>query len=150
MHISLSSLTPGRSIEYLEQNKNIIFMKIPLVIQKVSAGFPSPATDYVQEEIDLNSELIKNAPATFVIRVQGNSMNDHKIANGDLLVVDRSLGLSNDCIAIVNFNNELVVKNIIKKNNHFYIKHAEEYIPITEHSDINVWGIVTYIIHATH
>ncbi len=90
-------------------------MKIPLVIQKVSAGFPSPATDYVQEEIDLNSELIKNAPATFVIRVQGNSMNDHKIANGDLLVVDRSLGLSNDCIAIVNFNNELVVKNIIKK-----------------------------------
>jgi DNA polymerase V len=65
-------------------------------------------------------------------------------------VVDRSLGLSNDCIAIVNFNNELVVKNIIKKSNHFYIKHADEYIPITEHSDINVWGIVTYIIHATH
>ena len=48
-------------------------MKIPLILQKVSAGFPSPATDYVQDEIDLNSELIKNAPATFVIRVQGNS-----------------------------------------------------------------------------
>ena len=125
-------------------------MKIPLILQKVSAGFPSPATDYVQDEIDLNSELIKNATATFVIRVQGNSMNDHKIASGDLLVVDRSLGLSNDCIAIINFNNELVVKNIIKQSNQFYIKSRDEKILINEHSDINVWGIVTYIIHATH
>ena len=125
-------------------------MKIPLILQKVSAGFPSPATDYVQDEIDLNSELIKNAPATFVIRVQGNSMNDHKIASGDLLVVDRSLGLSNDCIAIINFNNELVVKNIIKQSNQFYIKSRDEKILINEHSDINVWGIVTYIINATH
>ena len=125
-------------------------MKIPLILQRVSAGFPSPATDYVQDEIDLNSELIKNAPATFVIRVQGNSMNDHKIASGDLLVVDRSLGLSNDCIAIINFNNELVVKNIIKQSNQFYIKSRDGKILINEHSDINVWGIVTYIIHATH
>jgi len=77
-------------------------------------------------------------------------MNDHKIASGDLLVVDRSLGLSNDCIAIINFNNELVVKNIIKQSNQFYIKSRDEKILINEHSDINVWGIVTYIIHATH
>ena len=125
-------------------------MKIPVILQKVSAGFPSPATDYVQDEIDLNSELIKNPPATFLIRVQGNSMIDHKIINGDLLVVDRSLNLKNDCIAIINFNNELVVKNIIKENNNFYIKNREEKILINENSDINVWGIVTYIIHAAH
>ena len=81
-------------------------MKIPVILQKVSAGFPSPATDYVQDEIDLNSELIKNPPATFLIRVQGNSMTEHKIISGDLLVVDRSLNLKNDCIAIINFNNE--------------------------------------------
>ncbi len=125
-------------------------MKIPVILQKVSAGFPSPATDYVQDEIDLNSELIKNPPATFLIRVQGNSMTDHKIINGDLLVVDRSLNLKNDCIAIINFNNELVVKNIIKENNNFYIKNREKKILINETSDINVWGIVTYIIHAAH
>jgi DNA polymerase V len=125
-------------------------MKIPVILQKVSAGFPSPATDYVQDEIDLNSELIKNPPATFLIRVQGNSMTEHKIINGDLLVVDRSLNLKNDCIAIINFNNELVVKNIIKENNNFYIKNREEKILINENSDINVWGIVTYIIHAAH
>ncbi|CAO6123621.1 LexA SOS-response transcriptional repressors (RecA-mediated autopeptidases) [Candidatus Pelagibacterales bacterium] len=125
-------------------------MKIPVILQKVSAGFPSPATDYVQDEIDLNSELIKNPPATFLIRVQGNSMTEHKIINGDLLVVDRSLNLKNDCIAIINFNNELVVKNIIKENNNFYIKNRAEKILINENSDINVWGIVTYIIHAAH
>jgi DNA polymerase V len=125
-------------------------MKIPVILQKVSAGFPSPATDYVQDEIDLNSELIKNPPATFLIRVQGNSMNDHKITSGDLLVVDRSLNLKNDCIAIINFNNELVVKNIIKENNNFYIKNKLEKILISENSDVNVWGIVTYIIHAAH
>jgi DNA polymerase V len=125
-------------------------MKIPVILQKVSAGFPSPATDYVQDEIDLNSELIKNPPATFLIRVQGNSMTEHKIINGDLLVVDRSLNLKNDCIAIINFNNELVVKNIIKENNNFYIKNKLEKILINENSDINVWGIVTYIIHAAH
>jgi len=125
-------------------------MKIPVILQKVSAGFPSPATDYVQDEIDLNSELIKNPPATFLIRVQGNSMTEHKIINGDLLVVDRSLNLKNDCIAIINFNNELVVKNIIKENNNFYIKNKEDKILINENSDINLWGIVTYIIHAAH
>ena len=125
-------------------------MKIPVILQKVSAGFPSPATDYVQDEIDLNSELIKNPPATFLIRVQGNSMIEHKIINGDLLVVDRSLNLKNDCIAIINFNNELVVKNIIKENNNFYIKNKAEKILISESSDVNVWGIVTYIIHAAH
>jgi DNA polymerase V len=125
-------------------------MKIPVILQKVSAGFPSPATDYVQDEIDLNSELIKNPPATFLIRVQGNSMMDHKITSGDLLVVDRSLNLKNDCIAIINFNNELVVKNIIKQNNNFYIKNKAEKILISENSDVNVWGVVTYIIHAAH
>ncbi|MGI9082795.1 MAG: LexA family protein, partial [Candidatus Fonsibacter lacus] len=111
-------------------------MKIPVILQKVSAGFPSPATDYVQDEIDLNSELIKNPPATFLIRVQGNSMTDHKIINGDLLVVDRSLNLKNDCIAIINFNNELVVKNIIRENNNFYIKNKSDKILINENSDI--------------
>jgi DNA polymerase V len=125
-------------------------MKIPVILQKVSAGFPSPATDYVQDEIDLNSELIKNPPATFLIRVQGNSMTDHKITSGDLLVVDRSLNLKNDCIAIINFNNELVVKNIIKENNNFYIKNKTEKILINENSDVNIWGVVTYIIHAAH
>ena len=88
-------------------------MKIPVILQKVSAGFPSPATDYVQDEIDLNNELIKNPPATFLIRVQGNSMTDHKIINGDLLVVDRSLNLKNDLPHFVVFSYPHLIANLI-------------------------------------
>ena len=88
---------------------------LPIILQKVSAGFPSPATDYIEEEINLNNELIKNPSSTFLIRVQGNSMLDCKIAEGDVLIVDRSLTLKNNSIAVLNFQGELVVKKIIKK-----------------------------------
>ena len=88
---------------------------LPIILQKVRAGFPSPATDYIEEEINLNNELIKNPSSTFLIRVQGNSMLDYKIAEGDVLIVDRSLTLKNNSIAVLNFQGELVVKKIIKK-----------------------------------
>ena len=62
--------------------------KIPIVLQKVCAGFPSPATDYVEDEINLNEELISNKASTFLIRVQGSSMVNENIFEGDILVVD--------------------------------------------------------------
>ena len=66
-------------------------LTIPYYLHKAGAGFPSPATDYIEEDIDLNVHLIKNVPATFIIRVQGKSMVDVGINDGDLLVVDKSL-----------------------------------------------------------
>ena len=83
---------------------------LPIILQKVSAGFPSPATDYIEEQIDLNKELIKKPSSTFLIRVQGNSMIDHKITEGDVLIVDRSLALKTNSVAVLNFEGELVVK----------------------------------------
>ena len=74
----------------VEQNKNMK-LTIPYYLHKAGAGFPSPATDYIEEDIDLNMHLIKNVPATFIIRVQGKSMVDVGINDGDLLVVDKSL-----------------------------------------------------------
>ncbi len=68
-------------------------LTIPYYLHKVGAGFPSPATDYIEDDIDLNSHLITNAPATFIIRVQGKSMNNVGIYDGDLLIVDKSLNL---------------------------------------------------------
>ena len=62
-------------------------LTIPYYLHKAGAGFPSPATDYIEEDIDLNVHLIKNVPATFIIRVQGKSMVDVGINDGDLLVV---------------------------------------------------------------
>ena len=66
-------------------------LTVPYYLHKAGAGFPSPATDYIEEDIDLNVHLIKNVPATFIIRVQGKSMVDVGINDGDLLVVDKSL-----------------------------------------------------------
>ena len=66
-------------------------LTIPYYLHKAGAGFPSPATDYIEEDIDLNMHLIRNVPATFIIRVQGKSMVDVGINDGDLLVVDKSL-----------------------------------------------------------
>ena len=74
----------------LEQNKNMK-LTVPYYLHKAGAGFPSPATDYIEEDIDLNMHLIKNVPATFIIRVQGKSMVNVGINDGDLLVVDKSL-----------------------------------------------------------
>ena len=62
---------------------------LPFYLHKAGAGFPSPATDYIEEDIDLNIHLIKNAPATFVIRVQGKSMSNVGIYDGDLLIIDK-------------------------------------------------------------
>ena len=79
-------------------------LTIPFYLNKVGAGFPSPATDYVEDDLDLNSYLIKNQPATFIIRVQGRSMIDANIYDGDLLIVDRSLNPKNYSIVVANVN----------------------------------------------
>ena len=125
---------------------------LPLHLQKVGAGFPSPATDYVEDDIDLNSHLIKNIPSTFLIRVQGKSMNNVGICDCDLLVVDRSLNPKNFSTVIANINEELVVKSFIKKQNQNFLtsgsKEITDKINLTENPEVIIWGVVTYVIHA--
>ena len=126
-------------------------LKIPYYIHKVGAGFPSPATDYIEDDVDLNTHLIKNSPATFIIRVQGKSMNSVGIYDGDLLIVDKSLDPKNLSTVIANVNEELVVKTFVKeKNNNFLTsgsKTFSERIELNENPNIIIWGIVTYVIH---
>ena len=125
---------------------------LPFHVNKVGAGFPSPATDYVEDDIDLNSHLIKNIPSTFLIRAQDKSMNKIGSHNGDLLVVDRSLNPKNFSTVIANVNEELVVKTFIKEKDQSFLtsgsKEAKDKINLTENPEIVIWGIVTYIIHA--
>ena len=125
---------------------------LPFHLNKVGAGFPSPATDYVVDDIDLNGHLIKNIPSTFLIRVQGKSMVNVGIHDGDLLVVDRSLNPKNFSTVIVNINEELVVKSFLREKNKTFLtsgsKKSEDKINLTENSEISIWGVVTYVIHA--
>ena len=125
---------------------------LPFHLQKVGAGFPSPATDYVEDDIDLNAHLIKNIPSTFLIRVQGKSMSCIGIQDGDLLVVDKSLSPKNFSTVIANVNEELVVKSFIKEKDQSFLtsgsKKLKDKINLTENPEILIWGVVTYVIHA--
>ena len=125
---------------------------LPFHLNKVGAGFPSPATDYVEDDIDLNNHLIKNIPSTFLIRAQGKSMNSIGIHDGDLLVVDRSLNPKNFSTVIVNVNEELVVKSFIKEKDQSFLtsgsKKIKDKINLTENPEIFIWGVITYVIHA--
>ena len=126
-------------------------LTIPYYLHKVGAGFPSPATDYIEDDIDLNSHLITNAPATFIIRVQGKSMTNVGIYDGDLLLVDKSLNPKNFSTVIANVNEELVVKTLIKSKETIYLtsgsKNTSDRINLTDNPEIIIWGVVTYVIH---
>ena len=125
---------------------------LPFHLNKVGTGFPSPATDYVEGDIDLNAYLIKNVPSTFLIRVQGKSMNNIGIHDGDLLVVDKSLNAKNFSTVIANVNEELVVKTFIKEKNQSFLtsgsKKFKDKINLSENFEIFIWGVVTHVIHA--
>tara|TARA_Y100001970_G_scaffold168379_1_gene205939 strand:- start:2496 stop:2879 length:384 start_codon:yes stop_codon:yes gene_type:complete len=125
-------------------------LKLPFYIHKVGAGFPSPATDYIEDDIDLNSHLIKNTPATFIIRVQGKSMTDVGIHDGDLLIVDRSINPKNLSTVIANVNEELVVKTFLKENENNYLMSDRNKIKLNENPNVIIWGVVTYVIHKLH
>ena len=129
-------------------------LTVPFYLNKAGAGFPSPATDYIEEDIDLNIHLIKNVPATFVIRVQGKSMTDVGIYDGNLLVVDKSLKPKNFSTVVANVHDELVVKNFVKTKDEQFLtsgsKKIEDKIIINNESDILIWGVVTYVIHSVY
>ena len=122
-------------------------LKLPFYIHKVGAGFPSPATDYIEDDVDLNIHLIKNAPATFIIRVQGKSMTNVGIYDGDLLIVDRSINPKNSSTVIANVNEELVVKTFIRGKNNNYLASGPNKIELSENPNVIIWGVVTYVIH---
>ena len=129
-------------------------LTVPFYLHKAGAGFPSPATDYIEEDVDLNIHLIKNVPATFIIRVQGKSMMDVGIYDGDLLVVDKSLKPKNFSTVVANVHDELVVKNFVKDKNEQFLtsssKKIEDKIIINNDSEIFIWGVVTYVIHSVY
>ena len=123
---------------------------IPLYSSHVSAGFPSPADDDIEESLDLNQHLIKHPAATFFLRVSGDSMEGAGIYDGDLLVVDKSLEASNQKIVIVALEGQLTVKRLVKKNDQVWLyPENTNYQPmlLTDQQDITVWGVVTNVIH---
>ncbi len=120
-----------------------------LIEQGISAGFPSPADDFKEIRISLDSELVKNKDATFYARVSGESMIEAGLDDGDLLVIDRSLNPQNGKIAICMIDGEFTVKRIIKKGNKLFLKPENknyDVIEINPENELSIWGIVTFVI----
>ena len=121
-----------------------------LLIPTISAGFPSPAEDYIELGIDLNKYLIKNPISTFFLRVSGNSMNNAGIYNNDLLIIDRSINPNPGHIVVALLDGEFTLKRLIKKQDSYYLKADKENYPainLYEYIDIQIWGVAIYSIH---
>ncbi|WP_317134066.1 LexA family protein [Methylococcus mesophilus] len=126
-------------------------LSLPLFASRIQAGFPSPADDYVEGKLDLNQHLIRNPPATFFLRVQGESMLGAGIHPGDLLVVDRSIEPKHGAVVIAVVDGELTVKRLWLATPERVELRAENpaYAPIVigEFQQFELWGVVTSVIH---
>lgn len=141
-------LGPSISGVYGLEQKNKV--SLPLFSCGVSAGFPSPADDYIGQQLDLNDLLIKNPSSTFFVRVAGDSMTGVGINDNDILVVDRSLEPVHGKIIIAAINGELTVKRLVKTETSCrLVAENPNYPPIEITEDLScvAWGVVTSVIH---
>ncbi|MCB2141459.1 translesion error-prone DNA polymerase V autoproteolytic subunit [bacterium] len=122
----------------------------PLVTSCVMAGFPSPADDYIDHPLDLNTHLIQHPSATFFVRVQGSSMVGAGIYDGDLLIVDRALKPTIGKVVVAIMDGEFTVKRMMKNGSKLYlVAENSDFKPIEikDGTEFQVWGVVTYCLH---
>jgi DNA polymerase V len=134
-------------IEQLEEGINY---QLPVFSSKVQAGFPSPADDYIEGYLDLNTKFIRHPSATFVLQATGDSMVDAGIFSGDWLLVDRSIEATDGHIVIAAVNGELTVKRLSKKKGNVQLFPANpkfKPINITQECEMVIWGVVTLVLH---
>lgn len=121
---------------------------VPLFRDAVACGFPSPAENYVEKELDFNELIIDNPAATYVLRAEGNSMVDGGISDGDYLVVSKANTPVHGNIVIATLDGEFVVKQLhetprfaLKSMNGLYA----DYIP-EEGQEVEIFGVVTWVV----
>ena len=130
-------------------SKNTPPAEIQFIGHRVSAGFPSPAGDYVEESLDLNQYLIHNKPATFMFAVKGDSMINASITEGDKVIVDRSLKAKHNDIVIAVVDTEYTIKRLYKSQGLIELRPENpSYKPIrfNEGSELQIWGVVVGVV----
>ena len=129
--------------------KNLVNRKIKLI--NATAGFPSPAENYIDEKLDLNRYLIKNKESSFFVRVSGDSMINVGIFNNDILIVDKSLTPGSRSIVVASIDGELIIKRLVQDRfKNYYLKSENNNYPnikLNSNTDTIIWGVVTYVIH---
>lgn len=122
----------------------------PLLLESISAGFPSPAENFVDRSLDLNEYLVSHPAATFFVKVEGDSMIGAGINSGDILIVDRAQEAAHDKIIVAHVNGEFTIKRLKLVNDTiFLMPENPNYRPlqITQEMSFEVWGVVTFVIH---
>lgn len=127
-------------------------LRLPLMVVRVAAGFPSPAEDYVEGQLDLNEHLIRHPAATFYVRASGDSMRGAGIHAGDLLIVDRAEPATSGRVVIASVDGELLVKRLIRQGGRIVLQaENESFAPMSfaedEGGELRVWGVVTAVVH---
>jgi DNA polymerase V len=113
----------------------------------VSAGFPSPADDYVENNLNLNDLLVKHPAATFMMRMTSSSMSGAGILKGDVLVIDRSLVQKNQDLVVTCLNGEFTVRKLIKiANEQYLLSEGKVAKKIKLSADDQIWGVVTGVV----
>ena len=136
-------------ISNIRQIDPVTYLEIPLAVERVQAGFPSPAQDYIDQKVDLNEHLIKNANATFIVKVDSLSMLNIGIDINDELIVDRSLEAKHRDVIIACIDNELTVKRLMLEGDNHWLKAENPNFPdihFNEGQIIEIWGVVTRVI----
>ncbi len=125
---------------------------LPLAATSIPAGFPSPATDYIEKLLDLNELLIKRKEATFFMRVGGVSMVEYGINDRDLVVVDRAAPHANGSIVVARVDGELVLKKLYKRDGVVKLKAGNKAYRDIEFkedgSELEIWGVVMHVVHS--
>lgn len=125
-------------------------VNIPIALQKISAGFPSPAQDYIEKGVDLNQHIIGNEAATFIVKVASLSMRDAGIDINDELVVDRSIEAKHEDVVVALIDNEFTVKRLMIDSNSVSWLKAEnpDYsdIHLEDGQEMIIWGVVVYVL----
>lgn len=124
---------------------------LPYFDGRVPAGFPSPAEDYLEVPLDLNEYLVENKAATFLMRVDGDSMERAGIHDGDLLIVDRSARAISGSIVVVAVNGEYTVKRLrVSGEQVWLVPENPKYKPlsIAAGEELHVFGVVRHAIHS--
>jgi DNA polymerase V len=125
-------------------------LTLPLAGERVAAGFPSPADDYVEVGIDLNEQLIHHPTSTFFLRVSGDSMLGAGIHDGDLLVVDRSLDARPGRVVVAVLDGAFTLKRLVRHRGRLRLEAANSaYPPLELHrcGDVQIWGVAIHVIH---
>ena len=137
----------------IEQASTDIKCRLPVFSSAVSAGFPSPAEDYIEGKLDLNEYLITHPAATFMVRATGDSMTGVGIFSGDILVVDRSVQPRHGSIIIAVIDAELTVKRLYRRKGVVRLESANPAYPsinVCDDMELWCWGVVTASVHHHH